>query len=141
MAITSWMRKNIYQLRSGHFMVSVEHSLVERVEPTSYQREGVNRWHVYAYIYPKHDLFNKLVGDEFGQTEVHSLPLHGGATYFKRHFFANGECCSIQVGADYNHIDDIRFSYYENMEDAKEVFDDAEELFSYLSKPRDGDLR
>ena len=39
-----------------------------------------NHWNVYAYIYPKHQLFNKIENDSLFDYGI-DLPLHCGSSY------------------------------------------------------------
>ena len=45
---------------------------------------------------------------------------------------ADGSICSIQVGADYNHLWDAHYTYLATADEANSVFVDAEELFAWL---------
>ena len=94
--------------------------------------EGRQVWNVYAFIYPKHRLWDSFEGTYMFQPAASALPLHCGPTLLKYNN-ENGEVASVQVGADYRHLGDERFSHYETREAAREVFRDAEELFKYLS--------
>ena len=103
-------------------------------QPSSYdQYEGVNRWAVYAYIYPSHPHFANFAGDDMCQDAASMMPMHGGPSYLRRHFY-DGKECSIQVGADYQHLHDEHFTHYATKEDAREVFIDAEYLFNWLQE-------
>ena len=95
-------------------------------------REGCQIWNVYAYIYPKHRLWDGFEGPDMFQPAASALPVHCGPTLLKYNN-ENGEVASVQVGADYRHLGDERFSHYKTREAAREVFRDAEELFKYLS--------
>ena len=94
--------------------------------------EGCQRWNVYAHIYPKHRLWDSFEGTDMFQSAASALPLHCGPTSLKYNT-KTGKVESLQVGADYWHLGDERFTNYETREDAWEVFQDAEELFTYLS--------
>ena len=93
--------------------------------------EGEHRWAVYAYIYPRHPHFASFVGDDMWQESAAIMPLHGGPSYLRRHFY-DGKECSIQVGADYHHLNDSYVTHYATKDDAREVFLDAESLFNWL---------
>lgn len=97
------------------------------------QRDGRQVWNVYAYIYPKHRLFDSFEGPDMFQPAASALPLHCGPTFLRYNIGQDGQVASVQVGADYRHLGDERFSHYETREAAREVFRDAEELFTYLS--------
>ena len=88
---------------------------------------GGNIWCVYAYIYPEHPLFSRL-----SSTEPSGLPLHKGETFFKIHHGEDGVVTSVQIGADYNHLGDERFTHMHLKDDAIEVFADAITLLERL---------
>jgi len=94
--------------------------------------EGRQVWNVYAFIYPKHRLWDSFEGTDMFQSAASALPLHCGPTFLEYNT-ETGKVESLQVGADYRHLGDARFSHYKTREDAWEVFQDAEELFTYLS--------
>jgi len=96
-------------------------------------REGCQIWNVYAYIYPKHRLFDSFEGPDMFQPAAEALPLHCGPTFLEYHIEQDGRVESLQVGSDYRHHGDARFSHYKTREEAREVFQDAEKLFAYLS--------
>lgn len=95
-------------------------------------KEGRQVWNVYAYIYPKHRLWDSFEGPNMFQPAASALPLHCGPTFLKYNTEI-GKIESLQVGSDYRHLGDERFTNYETREAAWEVFRDAEELFEYLS--------
>ncbi len=98
--------------------------------------EGPYRWSVYAYIYPQHWLFGKFDGEAIYQEATKDIPLHCGCSYCHWHIHKSGAVASIQVGADYHHLNDHRFTFYATENDAVEVFCDAKQLFKWLeSKP------
>jgi len=93
--------------------------------------KGPNRWAVYAYIYPKHLHFAAFNGPHMWQEATGVMPLHGGASLLEYPMY-EGKVTSVKVGADYDHLHDERFSHLGTMEEAYEVFGDAEELFAWL---------
>lgn len=127
-----WRKREEWIRRGDGFCVLVKHWTEQMPEP--WREEGQHRWGVYAYIYPKHPLFGKFDGDGIYQTAAQEMPLHGGATLFRRNYSNDGkECCSVEIGADYHHDGDAHFTHYENDEDAFWVFSDANELVRWLS--------
>ena len=104
-------------------------------------RDGCQVWNVYAYIYPKHRLWDSFEGPDMFQPAPSSLPLHCGPTFLEYHTGQGGKVSSLQVGSDYRHLGDEHLSHCKTREAAWEVFQDAEELFAYLSpNPEDTNL-
>jgi len=95
--------------------------------------EGRQVWNVYAIIHPNHRLFDSFEGPDMFQPAASALPLHCGPSFLEYHIGQDGKVESVQVGSDYRHLWDERFSHYKTREEAREVFQDAEELFAYLS--------
>ena len=90
-----------------------------------------NQFNVYAYIFKKHPLFDKI--DENGQMyqDVFNLmPLHCGPSYFKVHRDEKNEVVSYQVGSDYHHLYD-EYEWCNNIDETP-VKRDGIELFNYL---------
>lgn len=132
-----WSHKDIWRLFGRDFMVEVSrHEMPARGDPPAcFDSEGPHRWCVYAYIYPKHLHFAAFDGTErMLQDAARSLPLHGGPSFCRKHLNADGEVTSYQVGADYNHQHDWRYTQYATKDDARSVFNDAEELFEWLAQ-------
>ena len=127
-----WDHKDEWHKRGENFLVVVKrHS----VEPSSFDPDkGINRWAVYAYIYPQHKSFGEFNGPNMFQPSANALPLHGGPSLLRWHYADDGKPTSVQVGADYDHLYDDHFSHYMGDSDAGEVFEDAARLFDYLTK-------
>lgn len=130
--MNNWDHKDVWHQPGPDFLVEVKrHS----VKPSLFAPdEGPNRWAVYAYIYPAHNLFGGFSGPRIWQLAATALPLHGHPSYLRWHFGDDGKPCSVQVGADYHHLRDERFANYVTPGDAWEVFQDAENLFVYLAR-------
>ena len=124
----TWDHKDEWHQRGKDFLVVVKHYTVE-----PHPIEGVNRWNVYAYIYPKHPHFGKFEGTAMYQDAASAMPFHAGPSFLRVHRADDGNITSVQVGSDYNHIHDDEFGHMENMEQAWTVFQDAEELFNWLT--------
>jgi hypothetical protein len=129
--IAKWSHKDEWHQSGEHFLVVVKHYTET---PNKYSHDGPHRWNVYAYIYPKHRLFETFKGPEMWQPAATELPLHGGPSLLRWHLGDDGKPTSVQVGADYYHLHDEEFSYYATPSDASEVFNDADKLFQHLSK-------
>jgi len=124
-----WQHKDEWKLSGKGFIVQVtRHSTM--LSDFAFD-EGPHRWAVYTYIYPQHPYFAEIVGTDMCQDSTAAMPLHCGASYLVRHVHGGKEA-SIQVGEDYNHLHDSRYTHYETKEDARSVFMDAEELFNWL---------
>lgn len=127
-----WERKDEWHQHGRNFLVTVRHHTVPPARP-EYDDEGPHRWCVYAYIYPKHPHFAAFdMDDDMGQDAATCLPLHGGPSLLRRHYYDDGKVSSVQVGADYHHLHDNRFTHYATPDDAREVFRDAQELHDWL---------
>lgn len=131
----AWRRKELWSRRGDQFCVEVSRHEAPLSELSP--ELGEHRWCVYAYIYPKHPHFQKFDGtDYFFQDACAELPLHGGvissASYLRYHYAGGGQTTCIQVGADYNHLQDEHFTHL-TPEEAGEVFRDADRLFDWLT--------
>lgn len=113
------------------FMVEIDHWTLGDWD--GYSRRGNNHWNVYAYIYPAHSLFAKVIGEDARHSEeVGALPLHGGVTLFEVHHAADGSIQSVQIGCDYGHYMDDEYSRMSTRDEASWVFGDAERLHAHL---------
>lgn len=127
--MSDWEKKDLWRRSGDGFLVEVS-----RHDAHSDLHVGPHRWCVYAYVYPSHPHFKAFDGTEdMWQPATGALPLHGGCTFLRAHRNAAGVITSWQVGADYNHLYDERFTRHATPEQAREVFADAEELFRWLS--------
>jgi hypothetical protein len=132
--MNGFRHKDVWRKGGKHFLVTIEHFTEEPSQFDYGDDDGRHRWCVYAYIYPKHPHFGQFSGDSIFQEAASVLPLHAGPSYLRYHYDDNGkEVTSVQVGADYNHLHDNRFTHYATSDDAKEVFNDAERLFERLT--------
>lgn len=129
----AWDKKQEWHKQGDGFLIVIRHSVCH-VLPKYFIDEVEDRWNVYAYIYPKHNLFKDFNGLDMWQDAATRLPLHGGPSFLKWHYDDNGMATSVQIGSDYCHLYDDRFSNYKNIEEASEVLADAEQLFDYLTK-------
>lgn len=124
----NWKHKDIWTLRESNFTIEVS----RHEEGIFDLGEGIHRWCVYAYIYPSHPLFKEFEGPSMFQEAASKPPFHWGSSYLKYHRDENG-ITSVQIGADYHHLHDARFTNYATMEDASEVFQDAHDLANFLT--------
>ena len=130
-----WTRAETWTRRGKGFIVQVNRHEVQL--PDSYLGEGKRRWFVYAYIYPRHPHFLAFSGDDMWQDAATVMPMHGGPTLLRWHCGTDGKPTSVQVGADYNHLHDNCYTFFETTDDAWMVFRDADELFEWLLKKRE----
>lgn len=127
---TDWVKKDIWKREGKDFSIEVSRHTTRYHDESS--DEGVNRWCVYAYIYPTHPHFKKFEGDRMWQDAATALPLHCGVSFLRYHRDDDGKVTSVQVGADYHHLYDNAFTFFETKEDAYRVFSDAGELYAWL---------
>jgi hypothetical protein len=129
--MSEWKKKEIWRKNGKNFCVEVIRHSVDLYE---HERTGPNRWCVYAYIYPEHWLFAEFSGNDMFQAASTILPLHGGPSLFRRHVDEHGAVTSVLVGADYNHLGDDEYTFCDDEEDARSVFNDADDLVEWLGK-------
>ncbi len=129
---SKWEHKDEWKQSGNGFLVVVTRHWTTSI---SYGEEGmVNRWCVYAYIYPSHPLF-KVACEKSGNEEpLIGLPFHGGISLKRLHFNEKHEITAVQLGADYGHCGDERFEQYRTKEDACVVFCGAFLLFNRLNE-------
>jgi len=134
-----WSHVEEWHKRGVDFQVTVKRWAFAEDSYTPY--EGRQVWNVYAIIYPKHRLFDSFEGPDMFQPAAEALPLHCGPTFLEYRIGQDGKVSSLQVGSDYHHLGDEHLSHCKTREAAWEVFQDAEELFAYLSpNPEDTNL-
>jgi hypothetical protein len=119
-------KKETWCYRSENFTIEVVRVITE-------DRYYKNNWYIYCYIYKNHFLFKTIKDDSIYSCD---FPFHGGCSYNKWHY-ENKKIISKQLGCDYLHSGDDRFYNFKTEEEAKEVFDDAKELFDFLTEKRD----
>lgn len=92
-----------------------------------------HRWCVYLYIYPGHPRFDQFNagGDMWSQPH---FECHSYVSLFRVHRRDSGDIGSYQLGWDYNHDGDHRFTEYATADDASSVFWDANKLFDEAAK-------
>ena len=125
-ATDHWDHKDEWRKHGTDFLVTIS----RHNQPSMDQFDGVNRWAVYAYIYPKHPHFANFDGPHMWQEASGAMPLHGGCSLLEYPMY-EGKVTSVKVGADYHHLHDD-FTHYATPQDAYEVFADADRLFDWL---------
>jgi hypothetical protein len=128
-----WDHKDEWHRHGKDFLIVVRRHSVAPSSLAVFDEEGQHRWAVYAYIYPKHHLFYSFSGPDMWQPAATALPLHCGPSFLRWHTGDDGKHCSVQIGADYNHLYDGHFSHCAEPSEAWQVFADASELFEHLS--------
>ena len=131
--MSDWNRKELWRKWGKNFSVEVSrHEEAAPKDGCCYDSEGPHRWCIYAYVYPGHPLFAGFDATK-GMWEQPHMPGHGGVSYYRPHIDSKtGAITSHQLGWDYHHLHDWRFTQMATPEDAREVFGDAQELFDYL---------
>lgn len=123
----NWDHKDIWRKREDKFLIEISRHEVDYKE----KDKGSSRWCIYIYIYPGYFLFEKILKEGRHSDIINDMPLHGGESYFQKHINEKGEITSIQIGADYDHLHDDRYSFYNTKENASSVFADADNLFNW----------
>lgn len=134
--LKDWKKVEKWQKEGTHFLVEVMHFVVDYTSLLQ-ENAGCHRWCVYVYIYPQHPLFYEFdSSNNFFQPAASKIPFHVTATFLKHHtnFQDIGIVTSIQVGADYNHLGDERFTHMSTPEEAINVFQDAENLYDWFQQ-------
>ena len=138
-----WKHKDLWKFTDNEtFTVEISHHRVDVFDCGCYDSDKGHRWCACAYIYTSHPHFSRFdESDWMFQDAAKAMPLHGGPSYLRRHITTKDGIPvvqSIQVGCDYHHECDNRFTRYESKEDASEVFADAERLVNWLKGQNDG---
>jgi hypothetical protein len=141
--LAQYTPKRLWKREGDNFIVEVsQHFRNVSATQAAFAEHGLRsddggwRWCVYAYIFPKHRLFAEFNdSDSFSQDVCQDLHFHHGPSYLRRHRNEKGEVTCYQVGSDYNHLYDERFTRAETAADACQVFEDAQALFSGLVPP------
>jgi len=87
-------------------------------------------WCVYAYIYPKHPLFERIEPHCHAWDTNTGLECHSYVSFFRTHVGKDG-VLSHQIGWDYKHDGDDR---YQMDSEGFSVFCDAENLVKQLNE-------
>lgn len=131
--MNNWNHKELWRKWDKYF--SVEVSRHEEAVPEQghcYDSEGPHRWCVYAYVYPGHPLFAQFDASKSMWSQP-AMPGHGGVSFYKPHLDHKTQAItSHQIGWDYNHLHDWRFTQMASPDAAHVVFSDAQELFDFL---------
>ena len=124
MNMDEWEHVDLWHKLGPHFLVEVKHF-----------KTRDNCWCVYAYVYPDHPYFTRLSPevDDALRASAALMPLHGGPTLLRRYYDDHGVCVSVQVGGDYDHLDDDCYRRADDASAAAGVFLDADKLFTWLS--------
>ena len=126
-----WRHKDEWRRDGTGCCVIVSRHEVPLYEPHA---EGPHRWCVYAYVYPAHPHFANFSGDKMFQDAATMMPMHAYPSFLQWHRAEDGKPTSVQVGADYNHLHDDRYTHFVTADDAASVFSDADMLFDWLDE-------
>lgn len=118
--IENWLHKDEWK-REG-----ISHAVVVSRHYGEYT--GEHCWCVYLYIYPEHPRFDQFKADGDMWSQPH-YECHSYVSLFKTHRREDGSVGSYQLGWDYAHDGDSRFSEYATADEAASVFWDANRLF------------
>lgn len=129
--MNDWRHKDEWKKDGSGFLVVVSRHSVEVAD--AWQPDGPHRWCVYAYVYPSHPHFAAFSGPDMWQEAASCMPLHGGPSLLRWHYDDNGKPTSVQVGCDYNHLHDSRYTHLATRDAAGSVFNDADELHEWLT--------
>lgn len=124
----AWDHKEEWWQRGQNFLVVVRR-WASNFEDSF---EGPHRWAVYAYIYPKHPYFAAFNGPHMWQEAATAMPFHSYPSLLEYPMY-EGAISAVKVGSDYHHLHDDRFTHYATKEEAREVFNDAQELHDWLA--------
>lgn len=122
-----WEHKDTWKSHGKNFLVEVvrwqspEYD-IDYSEVISYK----NHWNVYAYIYPKHPLFDKLdkTHTQWFRQPIDNLHFHRGCSYMQWYIDQTGEYTAVQLGAGNGHI--------ATKDEAWWMFRDAKLLYNQL---------
>jgi len=124
----TWDKNELWSKHSDTFSVEVKH----------WKSGEKNIWNVYVRLFfmgeKSHPIFNPISNLKNSYEVDDFISFHGGCTFMQQ--VHTTDCFdsnkSIEIGCDYCHLDDDRFSIIDSMERAHEVFQDAESIFNNL---------
>lgn len=131
--MSDWNRNESWRKLGKNFLVEVRrHEEATPEHGHRYDSEGPHRWCVYAYVYPKHPMFDGFDASK-DMWDQPSMPGHYYVSLYRPHMDVKTlKITSHQLGWDYHHDHDERFTFMATPEDAREVFEDAQVLFDFL---------
>lgn len=91
-----------------------------------------NVWNVYVYLYEGHRLFDRASRCNDTSDAYPLIEMHGGITYFRKHFDGNQKITSIQIGCDYAHAWDESYEEMTTKDEAGPIFHDAQQIIEFL---------
>lgn len=119
-----------WQQKGENFTVEIKHWKSPGIDIDTHEKTIDDRWNVYAYIFPKHPIFDEIKNDDlFLQHEIEEL-FHWGLSYHKWNYDADGAVYSKTLGSDYQHLHDS-YEKTSDIENTPTQFD-ANRLFEYL---------
>lgn len=137
MTSKEWRHKDEWTKRGEHFLVKISRHSDQQYAIVNgefkFMGNVEHKWCLYAYLFPKHPHFSKFEGTSMWQDASNFFDWHSGCTYLEYHRDNDSKVVSIQVGCDYNHLHDYRYLNMATAEDARAVFNDADDLFKTLT--------
>ncbi len=133
MRIEDFSHEDVWKTNGKNFSVHVVRCTSKR--QSMFDEElGENEWNIYVNIYKKHPAF-PLVGESiYDVPEEITALFHGGCTFISWCYDSKSEPYKKKIGCDYCHLGDDKFSLMMHREDAKDVFEDAINLFNKLEE-------
>lgn len=138
--MSDWTHRDEWKKSGVHCLVVVRRHTVINIDnglPDIYHylhKKGTNRWCVYVYCYPGHKFFASFSTPGLFRKEMESIPFHGECTFFEYHYDQGNIVTSVQIGADYDHGGDERFTHMSTKEEAEVVFRDADDLLRWMNE-------
>lgn len=125
-------RSETWQQRGDGFLIEIKRWQDERRDVDTDELRTINHWNVYAYIYPKHPLFEEI--EDAGLFLQHPIRefFHCGLSRHSWNRNKDGNISSKELGSDYQHLHD-NYEYCTNI-GSTPTEQDAERLFEYLAK-------
>lgn len=75
-----------------------------------------------------------ITSDDYGLLSAWVYLDYGGPSLPRWHCGLDGKPTSVEIGADYNHLHDADYTFFETPDDASGVFRDADELVNWLAE-------
>jgi len=131
-----WRKAEKWTRHGKDFAVEVYHHTAPGPETFD---DGLNRWNVYAYVYPNHPHFAEFKGADMWQEAATAMPFHGGPSYLQWFMNHAGNAQIIKVGSDYHHLGDDGYTVMASPAEAWSVFNDADKLYDWLAARAQGE--
>jgi len=119
-----------WQEKGENFTVEIKHWKCPSFDIRTDEKFIADRWNVYAYIFPKHPVFDEISTDHLFLDHHITDMFHWGLSYHQWNYDKDGKVYSKKLGSDYDHLHDN----YERVSDIERTptQNDANELIEYL---------